>query len=59
MIDRNDVICLEGNGARPSHLGIGWSQKKCMFTLNSTEVHCVAYKKRSSRESEENDKDKK
>lgn len=38
----NPVICIEGNGERPSHYGIGYS-KPPMYTLNSTEVHCVAY----------------
>ena len=36
------VICIEGNGARPSHQGIGYSAPP-MYTLNSTDVHCVAY----------------
>lgn len=39
----SDIVCLEGNGARPSHKGNGWSVGGAMFTLNSTEVHCVAY----------------
>ena len=38
-----DIICLEGNGARPSHQGCGFSIGGVMYTLNSTEVHCVAY----------------
>ena len=38
-----DIVCLEGNGARPSHKGNGWSIGGVMYTLNSTEVHCVAY----------------
>ena len=34
---RSDIICLEGNGARPSHKGNGWSVGvRC--TLNSAEV---------------------
>ena len=40
---RSDIVCLEGNGARPSHRGDGWSVGGAMYTLNSTEVHCVAY----------------
>ena len=40
---RSDIVCLEGNGARPSHSGIGWSVSDVMYTLNSTEVHAVAY----------------
>ena len=38
---RSDIVCLEGNGARPSHQGIGWYVGGVMYTLNSTEVHCV------------------
>lgn len=37
------VISLEGNGARPSHLGTGWSQDGKMFTLNTIEKHAVCY----------------
>ena len=40
---RPDAICLEGNGSRPSHKGDGWSTEGVMYTLNSTEVHCVCY----------------
>ena len=38
-----DIICLEGNGARPSHQGNGWRIGGGMYTLNATEVHCVCY----------------
>lgn len=38
-----EVICLEGNGIRPSHMGSGFSVGGAMFTLNSTEIHCVCY----------------
>ena len=38
-----DVICLEGNGTRPSHRGSGYSEG-AMYILNITEVHCVAYR---------------
>ena len=37
------IVCLEGNGQRPSHSGDGWSESGVMYTLNSTEVHGVAY----------------
>lgn len=37
------VYCLEGNGARPSHLGNGYSDEKASYTLNTTEQHAVAY----------------
>lgn len=40
---RSDVVCLEGNGARPSHRGIGFLESEVMYTLNTTEVHSVAY----------------
>ena len=40
---RPDIICLEGNGIRPSHMGCGFSVWGVMYTLNSTEVHGVAY----------------
>ena len=43
-LDEKHIICLEGNGARPSHKGNGWSVGGAMFTLNSTEVHCVCYR---------------
>ena len=39
----SDIVCLEGNGSRPSHKGDGWKQSEVMFTLNSTEVHAVCY----------------
>lgn len=37
------VVSLEGNGQRPSHKGDGYSEKDEMYTLNTTEVHGVAY----------------
>lgn len=40
---RSDIVCLEGNGARPSHFGNGWSVDGVMYTLNSTEVHSICY----------------
>lgn len=40
---RSDVICLEGNGYRPSNYGNGWQVGGAMYTLNSTEVHAVCY----------------
>ena len=40
---RSDIVCLEGNGSRPSHYGGGWRASEVMYTLNSTEVHGVAY----------------
>ena len=37
------LACFEGNGTRPSHMGIGINDGKVMYTLNSTEVHGVVY----------------
>lgn len=37
------TICLEGNGQRPSHRGDGYIVSDKMYTLNSTEIHGVAY----------------
>jgi len=42
-LPRNQVIPLEGNGSRPSHRGKGWNESDKMFSLNTTEVHAVAY----------------
>lgn len=42
--DATDIVCLEGNGSRPSHKGDGWSVGEVMYTLNSTEVHAVCYR---------------
>ena len=36
-------IALEGNGARPSHLGKGFSNDGMMYTLNTIEQHSVCY----------------
>ena len=42
--DRHAVVyALEGNGARPSHLGKGWSDDGTMYTLNTIEQHSVCY----------------
>ena len=37
------IICLEGNGTRPSHRGIGYSDSGEMFTLNTIDRHAVCY----------------
>lgn len=39
-----DTVVLEGNGQRPSHMGDGWRESDKMYTLNTTEVHAVAYR---------------
>lgn len=42
--DRHAVVfALEGNGARPSHLGKGFSDDGAMYTLNTIEQHSVCY----------------
>ena len=40
---RPNIICLEGNGSRPSHFGDGYCVSSVMYTLNGTEVHSVCY----------------
>lgn len=42
-VSRSDIVCLEGNGIRPSHRGDGYKATDVMYTLNSTERHAVAY----------------
>lgn len=37
------IISLEGNGARPSHMGKGFAQDGKMYTLNTIEQHSVCY----------------
>ena len=46
------MFVFEGNGIRPSHLGLGWKESEIMYTLNTTEVHAVA----APRKEEENDR---
>lgn len=36
-----EVFPIEGNGARPSHKGPGFSDESVSYTLNSTEVHAI------------------
>jgi hypothetical protein len=45
MGDNQPAVCyaLEGNGARPSHMGDGFSQDGVMYTLNTIEKHSVCY----------------
>lgn len=35
------LACIEGNGCRPSHKGLGITTEQTMYTLNGTEVHGV------------------
>lgn len=39
----SSIVCLEGNGSRPSHHGDGYIESDTMYTLNTTERHAVAY----------------
>lgn len=48
------VTAIEGNGSRPSHYGSGWNQGGVMYTLNSVEVHGVAYMVTNNDVSEDN-----
>ena len=42
--ENRQVFSVEGNGLRPSHLGVGISDADApMYTLNTTEVHGVMY----------------
>ena len=45
---RSDIVCLEGNGSRPSHHGDGWIVSDKMYTLNTTEVHAICYEESNS-----------
>ena len=41
--NQGGIAVVEGNGARPSHLGDGYKESDIMYTLNATEQHSVAY----------------
>ena len=41
--NRTPIIVLEGNGARPSHMGNGYRESDVMYTLNTIEQHSVCY----------------
>lgn len=45
MSDRGQAVvyAMEGNGARPSHYGKGFSEDGTMYTLNTIEQHSVCY----------------
>lgn len=53
MIIESSIVSLEGNGTRPSHIGIGCHVGGAMYTLNHTEVHCVAYQTESTEDEQE------
>jgi DNA (cytosine-5)-methyltransferase 1 len=39
--DHVPIVCIEGNGSRPSHRGDGYAESNTMYTLNGTEHHGV------------------
>ena len=43
VVEESPVYFLEGNSARPSHLGNGYSDSDKMYTLNTVDRHSVAY----------------
>lgn len=49
------TVVLEGNGSRPSHNGDGYSESDVSPTLNSTEVHAVAFSQDAYDSYSEND----
>lgn len=49
------VICIEGNGSRPSHQGDGFRMGDPMYTLNGTEQHAVCVEMTSTRNSVSDD----
>lgn len=42
-IYQDKTVALEGNGSRPSHKGDGYAESDVSYTLNTIEVHGVAY----------------
>lgn len=40
-IHEEKPICIEGNGARPSHKGDGYKESEVMYTLNCVDRHAV------------------
>ena len=50
------VICIEGNGSRPSHQGDGYKVSEQMYTMNTTEVHAVCYAEKRFFDLEEDDR---
>lgn len=49
------TVCIEGNGTRPSHRGLGWRLSEIMYTLNCTEVHCVCYEPQNNGKQKDKD----
>ena len=43
LVVLDETVALEGNGQRPSHRGNGYCVSDKSYTLNTTEIHGVAY----------------
>ena len=41
--NQGGMVVVEGNGSRPSHKGDGFNEGETSYTLNSTEIHAVAF----------------
>lgn len=41
--NQGGMVVLEGSGTRPSHHGTGYKEADAMYTLNTVEMHGVAY----------------
>ena len=41
--NQGGMVVLEGSGTRPSHHGTGYKEADTMYTLNTVEMHGVAY----------------
>lgn len=44
--NQGGMVVVEGNGSRESHKGDGYRESETMYTLNTTEHHAVAYRKK-------------
>ena len=47
---RSNIVCLEGNGYRPSHFGDGWRVSEVMYTLYGEPVVCYEQDENTDRE---------
>lgn len=47
VMETQPVVCIEGNGSRPSHQGDGYSESDTMYTLNTIDRPAVAYSMKS------------
>lgn len=44
--NQGGMVVVEGNGSRESHKGDGYRESETMYTLNATEHHAIAYRKK-------------